>query len=95
MKRHVTAIFQIVRLLSVWGIIAGVVPKIVLKTSYFGLTLPFIEKQSEYLVVEDRGATYGINYSHETLAKLKKIHILDDFWGIWVVYRKEGPTSNY
>ena len=63
-------------LLTAWGIIASVVPKIVLKASYSGLALPFMEKQSEYLVVGDRGATYGMDYSHEILANIKKIHIL-------------------
>ena len=57
-------------MLTVWGIIATVVQKIVLKMSYFGLTFPFIEKQSEYLIIGDRGATYGMNYSHETLANI-------------------------
>ena len=45
-------------LLTAWGIIASMVPKYVLKTSYSGLALPFMEKQSEYLVNGDRGATY-------------------------------------
>ena len=35
---------------------------------------------------------YGMDYSPEILANLKKKHILDDFRGIWVSYRKEGPT---
>ena len=69
-------------LLTAWGIIASMVPKIVLKTSYSGLALPFMEKQSEYLVNGDRGATYGMDYSHEILANIKKIHILGDFRGI-------------
>ena len=77
----------------IWNI-ASVVPKIVVKTSYSGLALPFMEKQSEYLVIGDRGATYGMDYSHEILANFKKIPILGDFRGIWV-YRKEGPTSKY
>ena len=55
-----------------------------------------MEKQSEYLVTGDRGATCEMDYSHEILANiLKKIHILGDFRGIWVSYRKEGSTSNY
>ena len=54
-----------------------------------------MEKQSEYLVNGDRGATYGMDYSHEILANIKKIHILGDFRGILVSYRKEGSTSNY
>ena len=57
-------------LLTAWGIIASVVPKIVLKTSYSGLALPFMEKRSEYLVIGDRGATYGMDYSHEILANI-------------------------
>ena len=69
-------------LLTAWGIIGSVVPKIGLKTSYSGLALPFMEKQSEYLVNGDRGATYGMDYSHEILANIKKIHILGDFRGI-------------
>ena len=59
-------------LLTAWGIIASDVPKIVLKTFYSGLALPFMEKQSEYLVNGDRGATYGMDYSHEILANIKK-----------------------
>ena len=70
-------------------------PKIILETSYFGVILPFTEKQSEYLLIGDRFATYGMDYSHEILAIFLKIHILDDFRGISVSYRKEGPTSNY
>ena len=31
-----------------------------------------MEKQSEYLVNGDRGATYGMDYSHEILANIKK-----------------------
>ena len=54
-----------------------------------------MENQSEYLVNGDHGATYGMDYSHEILANIKKIHILGDFRGIWVSYCKEGPTSNY
>ena len=52
-----------------------------------------MEKQSEYLVNGHRFATYGMDYSHEILANFLKYHILDDFRGIWVSYRKEGPTS--
>ena len=59
-------------LLTAWGIIASMVPKYVLKTSYSGLALPFMEKQSESLVNGDRGATYGMDYSHEILANIKK-----------------------
>ena len=29
-----------------------------------------MEKQSEYLVVGDRSATYGMDYSHEILANI-------------------------
>ena len=39
---------------------------------YSGLALPFMEKQSEYLLIGDRGATYGMDYSHEILANIKK-----------------------
>ena len=66
-------------LLTAWGIIASVVPIIVQKTSYSGLALPFMEKQSEYLFIGDRGATYGMDYSHEILANIKKKYI---FWVI-------------
>ena len=52
--------------------ITTVLPKIVLKTSYFGLILTFMEKQSEYLVIEDLYATYGMDYSHEILANFLK-----------------------
>ena len=38
-----------------------------------------MEKQSEYLVIADRGAPYGMDYSHEILANIKKIHIFGDF----------------
>ena len=38
-----------------------------------------MEKQSEYLVNGDRGATYGMDYSHEILANIKKKYI---FWVI-------------
>ena len=66
-------------LLTAWGIIASMVPKIVLKTSYSGLALPFMEKQSEYLFIGDHGATYGMDYSHEILANIKQKYI---FWVI-------------
>ena len=69
-------------LLTAWGNIASVVPKIDVKTSYSGLKLSFMEKQSEYLINGDRGATYGMDFSHEILANIKKIHILGDFRGI-------------
>ena len=59
-------------LLTARGIIASVVPKIVAKMSYSGLALPFMEKQSEYLINGDRGATYGMDFSHEILANKKK-----------------------
>ena len=52
-----------------------------------------MEKQSEYLVIGDRLATYGMDYSNEILANFWKQHIVDDYRGIWVSYRKEGPTS--
>ena len=58
-------IFQNMMLLTSWGIIATVLQNIVLKTSYFGLLM---EKQSEYLVIGDRFAIYGMVYSHEILA---------------------------
>ena len=61
-------IFQNMMLLTSWEIITTVLPKIVLKTSYFGFILTFMEKQSEYLVIGDRFATYGMYYSHEILA---------------------------
>ena len=67
-----TRIFQNMMLLTLWGIIATVLQRIVLKTSYFGLILTFMEKQSEYLVIGDRFATYGMDCSHEILANLKK-----------------------
>ena len=42
-----------------------------------------MEKQSEYLVIGDRFATYGMDYMYEILANIfQKIHILDDFRGI-------------
>ena len=42
-----------------------------------------MEEQSEYLVIGDRFATYGMDYSHEILANFKKkTYILDDFRGI-------------
>ena len=56
-----------------------------------------MEKKSEYmyLVIGDRAATYGMDYSHEILANIKKNTYLGDFRGIfWVSYRKEGLTSN-
>ena len=40
--------------------------------SYSGLALPFTEKQSEYLLIGDHGATYGMDYSHEIFANIKK-----------------------
>ena len=38
-----------------------------------------MEKQSEYLVIGDRSATYGMDYSHEILANILKKYI---FWVI-------------
>ena len=38
-----------------------------------------MEKQSEYLVIGDRFAKYGIDYSHEILANILKKYI---FWMI-------------
>ena len=64
----IVIIFQILMLLTSLEIIATEVQKIVLKTSYFGLTWPYMEKQSEYLVIGDRFATYGMGYSHEIRA---------------------------
>ena len=61
-------IFQNMMLLTSWGIIATMLQKFVLKTSYFGLISTFMEKQSEYLVIGVRFATYGMDYSHEILA---------------------------
>ena len=40
------------------------------KTSYFGLILPFMEKQSEYLFIRVYLATYRIDYSLEILANV-------------------------
>ena len=57
-------------------------PKIIQETSYFGVILPFTEKQSEYLLIGDRFATYGMDYSHKILANFLKMHIFDDFRGI-------------
>ena len=31
-----------------------------------------MEKQSEYIVIGDRGATYGMDYSHEIVANILK-----------------------
>ena len=58
--------------------------------------LPFMEKQSEYLFIGDHFGTYGMDYSHEIFDNkyyFKKIHILDDFRGIWVSYCIEGLIS--
>ena len=86
------AVIENMMLLTSWGIITTVLPKTAWKTSYFGFILTFMEKQSEYLLIGHRFVTYGMDYSHEILTNYKK-HILGDFRGIWVSYRKEGPTS--
>ena len=60
-------------LLTSWGIITTVLPKFVLKTSYFGLILTFMEKQNEYLVIGDRFANIGVAPSRDWFQLVNKL----------------------
>ena len=55
-----------------------------------------MEKQSEYFVIGDRFATYGMDYSHEILAKIFENSI---FWMILEAFEcpivKKGRLQSY